>query len=46
MHVVHDNAAARQLYGRLGFELETEETEAFARALRRPRRLLLHKALG
>ncbi|WIA08025.1 hypothetical protein OEZ85_007495 [Tetradesmus obliquus] len=45
VHVVHDNAAAQQLYSSMGYEQETEETEGFARALRRPRRLLLHKQL-
>lgn len=46
VHVVADNAPAAQLYRRLGFEREAQESEAFARALRRPRRLLLHKQLG
>jgi hypothetical protein len=54
VHVVHDNAAARALYeGKPstgggdggGFEVESEETEALARGLARPRRLLLHKRL-
>jgi ribosomal protein S18 acetylase RimI-like enzyme len=47
VHVVHDNAAARALYqGQgAGFAVESEESEAFARGLARPRRLLLHKAL-
>lgn len=47
VHVVHDNAAARALYegGGGGFRVEAEETEAFARGLARPRRLLLHKRL-
>lgn len=45
VHVIHDNIAAQQLYSGLGYEQETQETETFARALRRPRRLLLHKQL-
>jgi ribosomal protein S18 acetylase RimI-like enzyme len=45
VHVVHDNGAAQRLYSSLGYEKEAEETEGFARALRRPRRLLLHKQL-
>jgi ribosomal protein S18 acetylase RimI-like enzyme len=45
VHVVHDNTAAQRLYSSMGYQQETEETEGFARALRRPRRLLLHKQL-
>eukprot|EP00878_Enallax_costatus_P041991 GHUV01048935.1.p2 GENE.GHUV01048935.1~~GHUV01048935.1.p2 ORF type:complete len:182 (+),score=35.88 GHUV01048935.1:1117-1662(+) len=45
VHVIYDNTAAQRLYNSLGYEQETEETESFARALRRPRRLLLHKQL-
>lgn len=45
VHVVADNTPAHNLYLSLGYEQEAEETEAFARALRRPRRLLLHKQL-
>lgn len=45
VHVVADNSPARNLYISLGYELEAEETEAFAHALRRPRRQLLHKQL-
>lgn len=45
MHVVADNTPARNLYLSLGFEMEAEESEQFAHALRRPRRLLLHKQL-
>jgi ribosomal protein S18 acetylase RimI-like enzyme len=46
VHVIHDNHAARQLYTeRCGFEIEGEEKEATARALNRPRRLLLHRRL-
>ena len=46
VHVVHDNGPAVQLYRQtLGFELESEESVAFARTLQRPRRLLLTKAL-
>ena len=45
---VHDNAPAIQLYRSpaLGFEVESEESEAFARGLQRPRRLLLTKSLA
>lgn len=43
VHVVADNTPAHRLYLGLGFEQEAEESEGFARALQRPRRLLLHK---
>lgn len=47
VHVIHDNHAARNLYiERCGFEIEAEEREAVARALNRPRRLLLHRLLS
>lgn len=46
VHVIHDNTAAQQLYSSMGYMQETEETEALAHALRRPRRLLLHKQLS
>lgn len=43
---VYDNAPAVALYrGVMGYELESEEGEATARALQRPRRLLLGKVL-
>jgi tmRNA-binding protein len=45
VHVVADNAPAHSLYLSLGYQQEAEEAEAFAHALRRPRRLLLHKQL-
>lgn len=46
VHVAVDNPPAMDLYQRAcGFELEAEEDENFARALNRPRRLLLHQAL-
>lgn len=47
VHVAADNAAAVQLYmGPGGFGLEQEESEAAARALGRPRRLLLVQELA
>mmetsp|Transcript_6025 Transcript_6025/g.16049 ORF Transcript_6025/g.16049 Transcript_6025/m.16049 type:complete len:289 (+) Transcript_6025:1731-2597(+) len=46
VHVVHDNLPALQLYQQgLGFRVESEETENFAKATSRPRRLLLCKPL-
>ena len=46
VHVVADNAPAKHLYeAQCGFTTEQEEADAFARALNRPRRLLLHRAL-
>jgi tmRNA-binding protein len=45
VHVVPDNTPAHNLYLQMGYKQESEETEAFAHALRRPRRLLLHKQL-
>lgn len=46
VHVVADNLPALKLYtGRAGFQQESEESEGFARALNRPRRLLLHRKL-
>jgi ribosomal protein S18 acetylase RimI-like enzyme len=46
VHVVADNAPAKRLYERLGFAVEAEESEGYARSLSRPRRLILHKRLG
>lgn len=46
VHVVADNAPAERLYLQMGFQMEEEETEAFARSLRRPRRKILHKQLA
>lgn len=46
VHVVADNGAASALYASAGFAVESEETEARARALQRPRRRILHKRLG
>lgn len=47
VHVIHDNEPARRMYiERCGFEVEAEEREAVARALNRPRRLLLHRSLA
>jgi hypothetical protein len=46
VHVVSDNLAARALYtGECKFAVEQEESEAFSRALSRPRRLLLRRYL-
>jgi ribosomal protein S18 acetylase RimI-like enzyme len=39
------NTAAAALYLSSGFEVESEESEAYARGLNRNRRLLLHTAL-
>jgi ribosomal protein S18 acetylase RimI-like enzyme len=44
VHVVADNEAAAGLYVAAGFEVEAEG-EAYARALQRPRRKILHKML-
>ena len=41
VHVVADNAGAKTFYLDLGFEVEAEESAAFASGLNRPRRLLL-----
>jgi len=46
VHVVADNEAAARLYVSAGFEVEAEESEAYARALQRPRRRILHKRLS
>ena len=46
VHVIHNNTPARCLYeDQCGFQIESEEREAMARGLNRPRRLLLHCAL-
>ena len=48
VHVVVDNAPAKALYERLGFEWQKEEPPELAKNLGRPgaRRLLLHSAAG
>lgn len=47
VHVMHSNAAARQLYlQRCGFVVEQEEGEAQAVALSRPTRMLLRLSSG
>jgi ribosomal protein S18 acetylase RimI-like enzyme len=44
VHFIHSNTPARSLYiDHCGFQFEAEEKEATARALNRPRRVLLHK---
>jgi ribosomal protein S18 acetylase RimI-like enzyme len=46
VHFIHSNTPAQSLYVQhCGFEFEAEEKEATARALNRPRRVLLHKNL-
>ena len=45
VHVEAINTAAAALYLGSGFAVESEETEAYARALNRNRRLLLHTTL-
>jgi ribosomal protein S18 acetylase RimI-like enzyme len=46
VHVVASNEPALRLYeNQCGFEIEQREDESFARALNRPRRLLLHREL-
>ncbi|KAG2494066.1 hypothetical protein HYH03_007709 [Edaphochlamys debaryana] len=46
VHVVADNTPAVRLYcNAMGFQVEQEESEAYARSLQRPRRLLLAKGL-
>ena len=45
VHVEAINAAAEALYLSSGFAVESEESEAYARALNRNRRLLLHTTL-
>lgn len=42
VHVEACNSAAAALYLSSGFDVESEEAEAFARAQNRNRRLLLH----
>jgi ribosomal protein S18 acetylase RimI-like enzyme len=46
VHVVADNTSAESLYTGCGFEVESEESEAYAHGLRRPRRKILHKQLS
>ena len=45
VHVVHSNTAAVALYQAAGYTVESQESENTARALQRPRRLLLCKEL-
>lgn len=45
VHVEACNAPAAALYLSSGFDVEAEESEAYARALNRNRRLLLHVRL-
>lgn len=46
VHVVDENTAAIRLYeDKCGFKIEKSEHAAMARALNRPRRLILHKML-
>lgn len=46
VHVVADNSPALELYRNVcGFEVEAQEAEGYARALQRPRRMLLVKQL-
>ena len=46
VHVVDENTAAVRLYeDKCGFKIEKEEHASLARALNRPRRLILHKML-
>ena len=45
VHVEAINTAAEALYLSSGFAVESEESEAYARALNRNRRLLLHTTL-
>jgi ribosomal protein S18 acetylase RimI-like enzyme len=45
VHVVHSNLPAVALYTAAGYQVEQQESENTARALRRPRRLLLRKDL-
>lgn len=45
MHVEACNTAAEALYRTCGFDVEAEESEGYARALNRNRRLLLHVRL-
>ena len=46
VHVAHNNVAAKRLYiDRCGFKEEQHESEGYARASSRARRLLLHLAL-
>jgi ribosomal protein S18 acetylase RimI-like enzyme len=46
VHVVHSNLPALALYTAAGYNVESQESENTARALRRPRRLLLRKELA
>lgn len=46
VHVEASNSPAAALYLGSGFDVESEESEGYARALNRNRRLLLHRRLA
>lgn len=47
VHVIESNTSARKLYeARCGFDIEQEENAGIARALNRPKRLLLRRSLS
>lgn len=46
LHVMEDNAAARQLYAKAGYRIENEDVSLSAWLLGRPRQMLLHKRLS
>ncbi len=45
LHVLDENATARQLYGKLGYQIQHATPSWYCWLLRRPRRLLLRKLL-